>query len=66
MRLFVDEEPTFDEIGSKALEMYGTNYLWVAMWPTSTEDNIRRVDMECIAERKLIRERMSAKQVITE
>lgn len=62
MRLTLNEEPTGDEIQARAVEMFGMEYAVLAMWPESQSDHNRCLDMECLAEQTLIRERIAAKQ----
>lgn len=59
MRLDLDEEPGFEEIRSQAFEMFGFNYFETLMNPGMDS---KRVDMENVAERTLIRRRLAAKQ----
>lgn len=58
IRLTIDEEPTFEEIASHAMALFGFDY-WDSMYSSCSEE---RVDMEHTAERMLIAERLAAKQ----
>lgn len=59
MRLDLDEEPSGDEIQSKALAMFGFDYFNILLTPGMAS---KRVDMENVAELALVRGRLAAKQ----
>ena len=61
MRLSLDEEPSFEEIQTKTLLIFGFEY-WDACLSLDRESNAKRVDMENAVERMLINQRLAAKQ----
>lgn len=61
MRLSLDEEPSFEEIQTQTLLMFGFKY-WDACLSLDRAANAKRVDMENTVERMLINQRLAAKQ----